>query len=64
MRYRSRKMLTFSSEADYSLYIFHKDQKHADCYILKGSHDCLKITQIVKIELNDKHQRNLAKVVL
>ena len=34
------------------------------CYIFKGSHDCSYISLTVNIELYEKHQRNLAKVVL
>lgn len=35
----------------------------AGCYILKGFHDCLYISPIVNIKLNNKPQRNLVKVV-
>lgn len=48
----------------YSLHSSDKDQIRTGCYILCGSQDCLYSSPIVNIELNGKHQRSLAKVVL
>lgn len=48
----------------YRCHSFNKAQLCAGCYNLRGSNDYLRISLIVNIELNDKYQRSLVKVVL
>ena len=61
--WKQKNVHLYPCRLNYSLSSFDKDQIHAGCYILKGSHDCLYISLTVNIKLNDKHHRNLAKVV-
>ena len=62
---RDRKMFTFSPEGWLVACRVSRRVKYVLlATFLKGSHACLYILPTVYIELNDKHQRKFAKVVL